>query len=281
MTEGMCLLWNNAETSLFNCINIQRKHRNAYCRNVSLASTEDVNWPTIKYDAIWSEIPENFKVYKGWIMMESLHSDCTISPEKYEWVYGDEKAKQQNTRVIRELKITKDLNFLLSVSGKQVPPHAFPLPLNGCSGDIEAWDRLLSYSAPVRLCTAFVVKVKKETFDQKGNVIGENTKWQFLYEHGQWKGKTRHQAKNYDLLLLTNSKHLVLCNKYSSIKHNPFYHRLQPSNWTTTPSNKKFKRESYMSVDEKTLKLFEEKNRRRKAEKRERFLREKIEKEMK
>ena len=252
-----------------------------YCKNVPLASTEDGNRPSIRYDTIWSKIPEYFKVYKGWIMMESPDSDCTTSPEKYEWVYGNDKVKHQNTKVIRELKVTKDLDFSLSVSGKQVPPHAIPLALNGCSGDIEALGRLLSYCASVRLCTGFDVEVKKETFDRKGNVIGENTEWQFLDEQGQWKGKTRHQAKNCDLLLLTNSKHQVLCNKCSSIKHNSFYHRLQPSNSTTTPSNKKFKRESYMSVNEKMAKLSEEKNRRRKAEKRESYLREKIEKGMK
>ena len=94
-------------------------------------------------------------------------------------------------------------------------------------------------------------------------------------------GKTRPQAKNCDLLLLTNSKHQVLCNECSSIKHNSFYHRLQLSNSTTTSSNKKFKRESYMSVDEKLAKLSEETNRGRKAEKRESYLREKIEKGMK
>ena len=69
-------------------------------------------------------------------MMESPDSDCTTSPEKYEWVYGNDKVKHQNTKVIRELKVTKDLDFSLSVSGKQVPPHAIPLALNGCSGDI-------------------------------------------------------------------------------------------------------------------------------------------------
>ena len=71
---------------------------------------------------IWTKIPESFKVDKGWIMMESPDSYCTTSPGKHECVYGNEKAKHQNTRVIRELKITKYLNFSLSVSGKQVPP---------------------------------------------------------------------------------------------------------------------------------------------------------------
>ena len=167
------------------------------------------------------------------------------------------------------------------MSGKQVPPkqvplHASPLALNGCSGDIETLGRRLSYCASVRLCTGFDVEVKKETFDQKGNVVGQNTEWQFLDEHGQWKGKTRHQAKNCDLLLLTNSKHQVLCYKCSSIEHNSFCHRLQPSNSATTPSNK-----SYMSADEKMSKLSEEKDRRKKAEKRENYLKEKIEKGVK
>ena len=78
-----------------------------YCRNVSLALTEDGNRPSIRYDAIWTKIPESFKVYKSWIMMESPDSNCTTSPEKYEWVYGNDKVKHQNTRVIRELEITK------------------------------------------------------------------------------------------------------------------------------------------------------------------------------
>ena len=151
-----------------------------YCKKVSLASTEDGNRLSIGYDAIWTKIPESLKVDNGWITMESPDSDCTTSPEKYESVYGNNKAKHQNTRVIRELKITKDLIFSLSVSGKQVPPRAIPLAVNGCSGDIEALGRLLPYCASLHLCTGFDVKVKKETFDQKGNVIGENTEWQFL-----------------------------------------------------------------------------------------------------
>ena len=66
------------------------------------------------------------------------------------------------------------------------------------------------------------------------------------------------------------------------IKHNSFYMTLNTSIYhQTSPDKKKFKREMYMDDDEKTEKLSSEKVQRRKAEKREDYLRAKISRSMK
>ena len=69
-----------------------------------------------------------------------------------------------------------------------------------------------------------------------------------------------------------------MCNKCSTIKHNSFYKTLNPEKKTnpTSPSKKKFKRESYMSPEELQTKLQEEKRKRKNAEQREQCLRDKI-----
>ena len=233
-------------------------------------------------DECWTKVPQNFKFIHGWTLIEPRTSDTNL-PTSYE--YHNDNVKCSNIRVTRELKISKDLNYTLHVAGKIVPAHIIPLSLKGSqtTNFKSLWTDLFSYCASVRLCTGFEVCVKKNTFDIKGNITGKTTQWHFRCEGDtEWREHYRHQAVDCDLILATNSKQQKFCNKCSCIKHRAIYKTLNPlSGHSTSPSKKKFKRESYMTEDEIQAKLNKEKTKRRKAEKRESYLREKIENGMK
>ena len=193
----------------------------------------------------------------------------------------DHNVKCSNIRVTRELKISKDLNYILHVAGKIVPAYIIPLSLK-VSQKISfkcLWTDLFSYCVSVRLCTGFKVYIKKNTLDIKGNITGKTTQWHFQCEgYSEWREHYTHQAVDCDLILARNSKQQKFCNRCSCIKHRAIYktpNRI--SGHSTSPSKKKFLPESCMTEDEIQAKLNEENVKLIKAEKRESYLREKIE----
>ena len=263
------------------------------------ASNCDVPAPTEKVTAtyeripnpseFWNKLPVSCKNLYGWQyvqrpsenrLAESGLSQTISHGSGHEWIFVGDNSKCNNNRVLRELIIHEDLDFSFTVMGKTVSKSAIPATLY-FSDSLNTMEKLVKnlfyQCASLRLCTGFEVAKQNNTYNSKGIVVGVCEEWFTRHSDGTFRTHLRHRASDCDSVLTTNSKHQVMCQKCSTIKHNSYYKTLNPKlNTITSPTNKKFKRESWMQTEEKMEKLREEKERRKKAERREEYLRAKI-----
>ena len=234
------------------------------------------------FNDFWTKIRSLFAKVLNWTLESNIDSGTTSNlndPQSYTWFSVIDNDKLDGNRIVRELTIFKDLSYTFTICGRKVNQYMVPVCLNSSSPDFNRlFKSLFEFCGTVRICKGFEVETDAPTYNQKAEITGTAERWQYRNEFGDFNDQRRHRSLSCDVVLMTTSKQQKMCNKCSTIKHNSFYKTLNPEKKTnlTSPSKKKFKRESYMSPEELQTKLQEEKRKRKNAEQREQCLRDKI-----
>ena len=140
---------------------------------------------------ILKKIPETFRVVDEWILTQPPKPTQSLY---YEWIYTGDRVKVDNVRVIREIKLHKNLEYQLSIAGKIVPEIIIPITLSKTNCLREILSSLFNYCSNLRLCTGFEVSTQKQTYSLDGIVKGKPREWSFQGSDGSWVESIRHQA---------------------------------------------------------------------------------------
>lgn len=174
-------------------------------------------------------------------------------------------------RVVTEVKIYRDWKFAVIVNNRDVSKNTLGIVKLESSKKVTR--NLFDTLNERILCKGFPVSCERIARDTKGQTVGITEEWKC------GTGPTLHlRALNCRVLLQNNYKrnNNFLCDACSAVKRN--------CSAGSTHQNVNFggkKRESYMSNDELKKKLQEEQTRRRNTERRLKYLKDKVENEMK
>lgn len=181
-------------------------------------------------------------------------------------------------RLIRELRLYKNHVYEFYIMSKKVNNISFGHGVETFTLTKEFLDNLFEFCAVVPICKGFEVEVEKNTHNKNGNIAGSSQRWEFSNSEGETITTLRHSSENCSMIL--NAKgHSTMCKSCANIKLNSFYKTLKPD--VVVSVGEKRKRESYMDAEELKHKLHEEKKRRTNAERREKYVKDKLLSEMK
>lgn len=221
---------------------------------------------TYETDLINWENLGNFKLQSGWHLSDNNNNFV-------EWIKIPSQDLCNGNRVIKEIKIFKDWTLVVRVNNRDIKKETLGLQ------KMEPSREMISYLFRVLdefvLCKGFPVDSKIITRDTKGNVTGETEEWHSPADVST-KSVLFHRSTSCSVLHQANYKRSsqVLCDHCSLLKRN-----------SSVPSESsgfvEKKRESYMSEVELKEKLRRVQARRKSAERRTKYLQNKIEKEMK
>lgn len=196
----------------------------------------------------------------------------SISDEFYKWIKLDTQALCDGVHVLSEVKIFKSWNFTVHVHNKEINKEDL-----GIYDLMASWrliSRLFNLLNMSTLCKGYLVPLKKTTKDLRGEITGRTEEWRSR-ESGTV--EFNHHSINCRIIQPSDFKSStrIYCDNCAKLKKNS-----QGFSQEVRKAASR-KRESYMTEAELKTKLQEEKNKRRNAERREKYLREKINKEMK
>ena len=175
--------------------------------------------------------------------------------------------------IVRKFSLTRDGTREFNIHGKQIHvEQLFPVInlRNDIHSIVQQIMKTLKSFSNLKLCRGFTVTVEKSTYNSLGTVAGICERWSL---DGSTVTSIQHRAVNCEVIINSSSKQHFMCHSCSKVKVNSFYKTLQPQ--VVKPLSQ-FKRESYMSVEEKSAKLNLEKTKRKAIEKREVRLRKTI-----
>lgn len=227
-------------------VRINSDDENSYGKRIHVyEGISFVNSPT---KMTWSNIMHYLS--PSWVL-------CQANESFVEWVNVTNDVCNTE-RIMKELKIGRDLSFKLSVKSEEVNIGQY---VRDAVPYKHYFDNLFSFLLNAPLCKGFKVDVDKKTTNRDGTVVGITEKWSSSSADQAQLPCFRHKAVNCSVLL---SLHQLTCGNCSKIKSNSFYKTFQ-------------KRETYMTTEEMKEKLQLEKKRRLSGKKREQRLKESLE----
>lgn len=176
-------------------------------------------------------------------------------------------------RVIKEIKVHNDLRIEARIAG--FPVSLTSLGLTDTVLNTSFLERIFSMAD---VCRGFKVTTRSDSFDIHGKTQGRAGEWSTIDDNTQ---ELRHKALNCQGIITLGSK-CSQCKSCWEIRNN-CGERLkvtttEPSKIKTSEPNRK--RKSYMGKEELLQELNRERKRRQNAERREHYLRQKIQREM-
>ena len=212
----------------------------------------------------WEDLPK-FASELGWNL-------SAREPDFFEWTRCHPQYSCNSRRIVYEVIIYRDRAFTVKVDGNKVSEETLGISNLGSSKcKTLCLFRVLN---ELSLCKGFPVFSKIIPKDTKGNTIGRTEEWFNRVDNSVFQTV---RSLSCRILLQNDYKRSsnVMCDHCSQIKRNCSVTSVCGHGTCLK------KRESYMSSDELLDKLRNEQARRRKAERRNKYLMEKIESEMK
>ena len=212
----------------------------------------------------WHDLP-SFIEKLGW----QLTSSCG---DFMEWVKVRTHEVCEGNRIVQEIKIFKDWSFTVFVNNRKISKETLGNPELVSSRKMAKY--LFDVVTNFKMCKGFEVPCKKTAKDIKGNVTATTEEW---CSRGDENVELR--LRSVDCRVLVNDykrSSSILCDHCTTVKRNA---SLVPQfgGHESVPK----KRESYMSEEELKEKLHREQTRRRNAERKLNYLKDKIDNEMK
>ena len=213
---------------------------------------------------LWENIP-NFTSALGWHL-------STRAPTFFEWTKCHSQYSCDNRRIVYEVVINRDRTFRVKVNGNEVSNETLGISDLGSSKKTTLY--LFRVLNELSLCKGFPVSSKITRKDAKGNIIRTTEEWLNRVDDSLFLTVRSLACR---ILVQNGYKRSsnLLCDQCSQIKRNC---SVTSDNFSSTADKK---RETYMSGEELRDKLRKEQVRRRNAERRNKYLLEKIENEMK
>lgn len=210
-------------------------------------------------ELLWGDIfnaytpPKPEKVHMSWTVSKKLVDNVI------QWMIISSDDLCDGKRMVRELRINKDLLLTFLVMGKEV------FTLTNDNGMTKAFlDNVFDFCAVVLLCKGFEVVVQGSVKNKDGVTTGETEQWEMCDNHGARSQLLRHRAIN--CLMICNECESK-CRNCERIRSN-CHRRLNNVPCSTVDERQeKKKRLSYMSSEELTCRLKEEQTRAKNAEK--------------
>ena len=218
----------------------------------------------------WAKLPNIISSEFGWQL-------TSATDDYYEWIKLGSQDLCDGARVLYEVKIFKEWNFNVHVNNRMISKETLGLvDLKPSRGMINyLFDVLNKYF----LCRGFQVPSKRNSKDASGNTTGKTEEWCSRED-----GTVVLQHRSVKCLVLlpndfkrTTRRYCENCARLKRTSKTTLAPDADMERSTTAPK----KRESFMSEDELREKLHHERTRRINAEKREKYLTEKINNEMK
>lgn len=225
-------------------------------------------------DTFWYSIPEKYSRFKTWCLMNRERNE-----ESYSW-FSATNISYENATIFKEVTYFRNSSYKFVIGSYPVPTNLIPV------GDVfnepcVALESLLTFSDSTCLCLGFEVDCETKTYDCKGEVIGMARTYSYVDENGLLIEKKFHRSLKCNAILSVTCKNQRMCVECASIKHNSYYKTLNGGKKTDLDKEtSKFKRETWMTEEEKSSKLKHEKRRRISAESRTKYLKEKVLSEM-
>ena len=178
--------------------------------------------------------------------------------------------------VVREVRLNDALQVEVFIAGRKVPLKSLNL-FTSKVNTIKDLNNILYLVALGDLCRGFSVASEKKSRDRSGNVTGECEQWTTGAEKS-----LRHRSVKCESPLSISSKSAMCpsCKHVRSSWSKYLSNTSSASDSVEKSQTKKRKREDLMDKEELVLKLREEKRLKRNAQRREAYLREKINVEM-
>ena len=213
----------------------------------------------------WEDLAK-FTAELGWQL-----SDQT--DQYFEWMKTQSQDVCNGNRVLQEVKIFKDWTFTVYVNSRKITKETL------ANLELQSSRKMTRYLFGVldkyNMCKGFLVPSKQISKDARGNVTGTTEEWcsreaEAVQFHLR---STTCQVLIKDGYKRSSS---LLCDSCSRLKRNSSVTCAKEGTKAATK-----KRESFMSEEELREKLHQEQTRRRNAERRLKYSREKVEQEMK
>ena len=205
---------------------------------------------------------EQYTPPQAW--MPGIHTQHYV-----EWLLCTEYLEDQQ-RVFKQVRIFKDFSFEVAVNRQKVPNESFGFEKLQTQQDLDSFFQLVFIASP---CGGFPVMTPKCSRNMKGEMVGKSVSWASVKDKNM--NELRHRSLNCHGLLrvCSTSPNQKTCESCSSIKHNSV-HNLNKASENDSAS--KYKKESFMSTEEKQAKLNRMKVDLKNARRREQQLRNKI-----
>lgn len=241
---------------------VQRRVNGSRMWQYPLAKTTQTSTSS---DAInWHDLPSLVEGL-GWQMTSSCG-------EFMEWVKIRTQEVCEGNRLLQEIKIFKDWSFTVFVNNRKLSKETLGNPEITSSRKMTKY--LFDVVSKFKLCKGLQVSFKKTAKDLKGKVTATTEEWGSREDDN-----VELRLRSVDCRVLVNDYNrssIILCDYCTAVKRNA---SLIPQ--IEGQENAAKKRESYMSEEELMEKLHREQTRRKNAERKLNYLRDKIENEMK